>query len=100
MLIESGDNLQFIESRYVKRIRVIVENDAALVQAIMVGGGEDKTMVTIGRYANKAEATSALYSLIIAISEAEEEGMYTLPPSRLQEQPKVHDARIKRRGGS
>ena len=66
MFIFNGQGTEIINSDYVQRFAIIQKDDAILIAAVL-----SSDLVTIGRYAEKKEAESAMYELMSALSTGE-----------------------------
>lgn len=95
MYIRTQDERQIVDSRYVERFCQVVKPDAVLI----IASYSENRAVTIGKYADKAEANDAFNDLFCALCSGDQS--FDMPQSRLfcGDQGKK-DARVKRKGGS
>lgn len=95
MYIMTQDERQIVDSGYVERFCLVVKPDAVLI----IASYSENRAVTIGKYADKAEADDAFNGLFYALWNGDP--AFDVPQSRLfcSEQGKK-DARVKRKGGS
>lgn len=95
MYIFASDRKSILDSRYIERFCLVEKPDAFL---IIASYSADRA-VTIGKYADREEAYSVLYSIYSSLDLDEQS--FTMPDSRLfSEQSIKKDARTKRKGGS
>lgn len=95
MWIVTSSGTSLLDTGYVERFCLAEKPDAVLI----VASYSAERIVTIGRYADKREATEALMDLYAAL--AGDTKAYTMPDSTMfHPELKVKDARTKRRGGS
>lgn len=96
MIILTSDQKQLLNSEYIERYCIVEKPDARLIVASY---GDARPPVTMGRYANAAEAKDALEQLYSALACGE--NSFDMPDSILYHGEVIrHDARVKRRGGS
>lgn len=95
MYIMNSYETEVLNSDFVERFCLVEKSDACLIVASY---GADRC-VTIGRFANKAEASDALRMLYGSLAEGH--SYFDVPASTLYaEQTTKKDARTRRRGGS
>lgn len=96
MLIINAEKTFFIDSSAYSRFMLSHQQDAELIIASRERGD---TPETLGRYADRDEATEVLLSLFDALRSGEES--FEMPFSyKWGAREKIHDARVKRKGGS
>lgn len=96
MWIVTADRKQIVNSDFVKRFFVTPKPDAVLIGSSFDDGNP---AVTLGRYDGMEEANDALTSMLHAVAGGQT--YYYMQDSRLfYEEKQVHDARVKRKGGS
>ena len=96
MYILSNGRKEIVNSAYVERFCIAEKEDAALVVASY---GANRPPVTMGRYADRAEALKALEAMFWSLSR--QEPSFEMPESSLYAtEARIRDARVKRRGGS
>lgn len=97
MYILNGSGTEIVNSDYVERFCLVQKEDAALIVASY---HTDRPPVTLARYADGAEARSALQSLLQELASGCRSAV-EMPESTLHAvEPVRRDARTKRRGGS
>lgn len=96
MWIVAEDRKRIVNSDFVKQFFIAQKPDAALVGSSF---GEESPAVTLGRYEDMEEANDAFTALLHAVAGGQT--YYYMQDSRLfYEEKQVHDARVKRKGGS
>lgn len=96
MYILTSDEKSIVDSSFVERFCLVEKPDAVLI----VASYSAERIVTIGRYADRKEACSALSDLHMNLA-GNSASPYTMPDSILYRGEKwKRDARTKRRGGS
>lgn len=95
MYILTSDRKSIVDSSFVERFCIAEKPDAWLI----VAGYSADRAVTIGRYADRKEARSALGDLLTALAGGS--NIYTMPDSVLYYgEKRKRDARTARKGGS
>lgn len=96
MYILSNGRKEIVNSSYVERFCLAEKEDAVLIVASY---GSSRPPVTMGRYADRAEAMKALDALFWSLSR--QEPSFEMPESSLfAAEVRKRDARTRRRGGS
>lgn len=96
MWIMTSDGKSIVDSNYVERFCLVEKPDAVLI----VASYSAERIVTIGRYADKKEAVSALADLQINLV-GNSSSPYIMADSILYHGERwIRDARATRRGGS
>lgn len=96
MYIFSENEREIINTDFVERFCISEKPDASL---IIASYGAERAPVTIGRYKDYNEAKGAFGQLLGALIN-DHAYVYMPPSSYYSEEPRVKDARTKRKGGS
>ena len=97
MLIFNSNGTKLVYSEYVTHYTISENPDAFIIMAGL--GNTNSPPVSLERYGSIAEAKEALAEIATALASGQD--IFRMPLSVIRnQQGRVHDARVKRRGGS
>lgn len=96
MFVLNSAGTAIVNTDQIAKITIAQHDDAVLIRA---GGNDSDSAITLGRYGDLSEAKTVLTDLYVSLYSGEK--YYDMPSKRtVADDLRIHDARVKRKGGS